>query len=153
MPILHVTVRERGGPETTAEEIVAALNVGITAAIQWWHREIFPGHFRLGAAAKYIYKKRGKQHMIRKARRYHHQLPLVWTGAMRNEMTRYLRVDTLKRRAEGKGKMHGPGYKNLYWRELTETTPGEAARMAKIVDRVSTQKLNGNQKATSRKIA
>ena len=152
MPTLHVTVTERGGPEATVKELIGSLNAGIAAGIEWWHREIFPKHFKVGAVRQYVYRKRSKSHMLRKARRFHHQRPLVWTGRLEREMTRYLRVDTLKTKARGRGKMHGPGYKNLYASELTETRPDESKRIAKIIDRVSTQQLKALRGSTARRV-
>lgn len=61
-----------------------AVRAGLMAAVEHWHTTMMPGHFTPKAVAKYDYAPRTKKYMIRKARREHHQNPLMYTGDSRD---------------------------------------------------------------------
>lgn len=67
-----------GGDEFRRDTIAAAAE----AAAQYWFREILPKHFTPAAMRLYpdAYALRNKSYQIRKARKQHHQDPMVWKG-------------------------------------------------------------------------
>lgn len=103
-----------------------------------WHRNTLPGHFTPAAASRYRYRKRGEKHEAEKLRKFGHNRPLVFTGALAAQVMRLARVTST-----GKGVrivMKGPRY--LYQRrkdykqpdkakELTATTKPELRAIAR----------------------
>ena len=114
-----------------------------------WHRNTLPGHFTPAAASRYRYKKRSEKHEEAKLRKFGHNKPLVFSGALAAQVMRAARIT-----ATGKGVrvvMRGPKY--LYQRrkdykqpdkakELTTTTRTELRSIAQSMHRDLTRRLN-----------
>ncbi len=54
----------------------------VNSLVMQEQRALLPGHFDPSAVTKYGYRKRSKAYQIRKARKYRHQKPLVWSGEL-----------------------------------------------------------------------
>lgn len=63
-----------------------ARRAGLRAAAELWFKEILPEHFRPGAEKRYRYKERTKGYLRRKRREGRGNLPLVYTGTLREKM-------------------------------------------------------------------
>ncbi len=57
-------------------------------------------HFMLGAVSRYGYAKRTKGYMKRKAAKYHHQIPLVYSGVLKS-VVRLIGIVRLLGKADG----------------------------------------------------
>lgn len=82
LKVVHITYSQ--APEDEPDRMTRAVGVGLRAAARHWHRNYAAKHFTSAGAREYGYKERTKKYMIRKARKLHHQLPLVWTGTLRS---------------------------------------------------------------------
>lgn len=87
------------------------------AMAEYWHKYILPRHFKKGAQRRYGYQQRSKKHLQRKASRWGlspdqwramENHPLVFTGALRDRVTRYAQVKAYPARFSVT--MHGPYY-------------------------------------------
>jgi hypothetical protein len=58
---------------------------------EYWHDQIRPKHFKMSAFGEYKYAKRTEKYEKRKRRKYHHNLPLVFTGKSR-DLSRMKRI-------------------------------------------------------------
>ena len=65
-------------------------------AAKYWQKTYVRGHFDISAARWYGYENRSRQYMIRKAKRFHHQNPLVWSGRAKQLLTDPNRHDIVK---------------------------------------------------------
>lgn len=122
------------------------IRMGLRNATLFWQREMAAGHFEQGAAGKYGYAPRTKKYQIRKAKRWGHQQPLVWTGVTR-DWVRSRFAQPSVRREGGQGlkarlQILAPGY--FYrWHgghqqdkvaELLTTTDAESAKLLDVLD-------------------
>lgn len=141
-----------GSAEMKAKKVAGIVSRAFERVILWWHKTVLAGHFKVGAAQKYGYKKRTEKWKARKLREKHIRRPLVYTGAMEAQAKRQIVLKTLKTRAEASGGLRGPrymymtetdiGFQHNYGRELTATTEQEREIMAKRVDVLATRDLN-----------
>lgn len=65
-------------------------------------------HFQVGAESRYGYAKRGKRYMIRKAKKYGHQKPLVFSGRMQRDLKSSVRITATQHRATLKARNYFP---------------------------------------------
>lgn len=75
-----ITFTFKKSPRGLAKAVKQGVRSGMSFALTWWHRMIAAGHFIPAAVSKYGYEKRTKRYMQRKAIKFHHQNPLVWSG-------------------------------------------------------------------------
>lgn len=98
-----------------------------------WHEEILPGHFTIKGASLYGYQARSKAYMLRKAKKKHNQLPLVWSGTLRDQLLRSAVITATDKQV--KVTMGGPkwlmGY--LAFRGRARTGPDKKAEITKLV--------------------
>jgi len=52
-----------------------------------WHDRFLPRHFEPGAEAKYGYQERVESYLKKKMRKHGHNMPLVFSGRLRSELT------------------------------------------------------------------
>lgn len=155
--MLKTTITYIGGPDVLAKDLRAAAKAELAKVGTHWHRQTLPGHFALDAIRKYRYAPRSKGHMRVKARLYGHSLPLVMTGALRDQVTRMSRVTSTAKGA--RVTMTGPRYLYMVQREkgpdmakeITAATDMEAAEMAVDLDRRITAALNKNRTRQTRR--
>ncbi len=94
----------------------------------FWHTKILPKHFTREGAREYGYKPRSKNYMIRKARKFGHQEPLVWSGELHRQARMWRDV-----RAASSGArvvIHGPKY--LYQYRKNQNDPRKAQELQMI---------------------
>lgn len=68
-------------PLRKAKEVGEGVKKVLLTIGGWWLRDVFEGHFIPSAVGKYGYVPRTRVYMIRKAATWHHQRPLIWSGA------------------------------------------------------------------------
>lgn len=68
------------GTKALKGHVDKATDAGLIAAVKLWRRRYLAGHFRRAAIARYGYKERTKGYERRKAKRFRHTRPLVFTG-------------------------------------------------------------------------
>lgn len=124
-----------------------------------WHRNTLPKHFAETAAVSYRYQKRKPKYEAEKLRRFGHNRPLVFTGALSAQVMRLARITYT-----GKGvrvTMKGPKY--LYQRrkdykqpdkakEITATTTGELRTLDASVHGKLRRRLNETASTETTKI-
>lgn len=81
----HVTPATWTGLSQEAWKIAAA----------FWHEHILPKHFHRGAYREYLYQARTRAHERRKARKFGHNRPLVYSGALERQVLRAREVRTI----------------------------------------------------------
>lgn len=114
------------GPREMKRGMKSALKAGIEKALDWWHENRLPKHFKRGAAQKYGYAKRTEKYNRAKQRKKHHQQPLVWSKRMQRELERRISFTGSTRQVHGN--MFGPRY--LYI--ITEPTKSSGERINKV---------------------
>lgn len=120
-----------------------------------WHKKDFPEHFKTSAVQKYGYEKRSKKYQLRKARKFGHQMPLVWTGNLKNITMSSIKVSTTAKGARG----YWSGLPTRYYqyrdnapdkaKELTIATQEELQVLAEELDKRVTDRLNSLNETTT----
>lgn len=126
-------------------------------AVKLWHDKMLPRHFEAGAAQKYGYLPRAASTIKRKLRATgarglspDARLPLIWTGRLKREVTRMIRVSGTGKR--GRGSMTGPpwlSYRPHLAKEVTAVTRKEAEEMAKYIKHLVVHHLNNDRTTTT----
>ena len=130
-------------------------NAAFIRAIRWWHRKVLPKHFQAGAERRYRYQSRSSKYAVYKSeiarissRQY--DLPLVYTGELRRQVTSRIQLKAMKTKPKVRGRMSGPQYLRPAGRparttgrdggrqpdmgaELTRTTNFEQANMIRMI--------------------
>ena len=162
--MIGITVTEKGGPADTAREVTTAINAGLEGAVKYWHRNLVPGHFKQGAAHRYSYAPRTPAYCRRKGRVKGHQLPLVWSGTMRDQVLRRVDIKTMKTRASARGKVYANAFNFASRRrasgrpgpdlgaEVLATADGERNALAQLTERRATKHLNRIRTVRTRRI-
>ena len=97
----------------------------------WWRR-ILPRHFTPAGAHAYGYARRGRTYMLRKAKKYHHQNPLEWTGASKRSALREQRITATFKDATVRVRVERYwNYQPSMRKELTAVTAEEAEALAR----------------------
>ena len=81
-----------GGPREVLGGFPKAAKAGLHAAGDYWHDRMLPHHFEPYAGAKYRYKRRTPKYERRKQRKLGHAIPLVYTGRLKDWVTRMHRI-------------------------------------------------------------
>jgi hypothetical protein len=89
-----------GPPNAKAKAFQEGLAEGLKDAVEGWNETARPKHFTLVAMTLYGYQPRSAGHQRRKARLFHHQDPLVFTGRCR-ETTRMIRAKVIGQTGTG----------------------------------------------------
>lgn len=116
-------------------------------AAEYWRDVIQPGHFQTSAVKKYGYQPRTRMYMLRKARLYHHQRPLEFTGDSKRAILgakRRPQVKVTGTTAKAQLRIVAPRYFFQYnpmharpiykCAELVRMTPEEMWMLARFVD-------------------
>lgn len=97
MPIFF-SVKLRGLPLGLPKpEWNKMLKASYGAALEYWHKEIRPGHFEETAYSKYHYQYRTRKHRIRKMKKFGHNRPMVYTGLSLLKSERFKIVSSAKK--------------------------------------------------------
>src|SRR5690606_36737012 len=73
-------ITETGSPKQLARAFGPSARAAALSAVTHWHGQMMPGHFANDAKSRYQYQPRTKKYEIRKARKYGHRRPLVYSG-------------------------------------------------------------------------
>ncbi|MBI2424197.1 MAG: hypothetical protein HYV27_15305 [Candidatus Hydrogenedentes bacterium] len=82
------TVAWENPPRGMRKAYAQARRESLESAITHWFVNRLPVHFTRAAVALYGFKSRTREHEIRKARRYGHRDPLVFSGTMKRAILR-----------------------------------------------------------------
>jgi len=132
----------------------------LQAAVAVWHEKMLPEHFKAHAANRYHYRSRKASTKKKKARaaargNSEARLPLVYSGRLKREVTRMVRVTGTAKKATAN--MSGPRYVHMYSKggdrpflagELTATTAAERDELVKFVDAEMTRRMNEDDSKT-----
>lgn len=83
MSVKLVSITYSAAPEDEPNRMKRSIREALKVAAKHWHRNFAQKHFTTKANAEYEYQPRTKAYMIRKGKKKDHQLPLVWSGALR----------------------------------------------------------------------
>jgi len=86
IPIIS-SIELSGWPAMKKSEFNRAKKEAFKRVGRHWLKEFLPGHFKPGAAQRYGYKKRTAKYTKRKRAMKGHTAPLVFTGALRRQVT------------------------------------------------------------------
>lgn len=157
--MIRGVIQYRGSPEATKKELRAAVKPELARVVQWWHSKILPGHFLIAAEGKYRYRRRSASYLRQKVKRFGHRRPLEYTGDMKRQVTSMARITSTSKGA--KVNMTGPRYLYMYRKdlkqpdkaaELTAITASEVDKLAQILDRRLTRRLNSVDKTETRRM-
>lgn len=154
----QIVLQSPRGPRGMKRRYKDVRNHALREAGSLWWRKVLPEHFRSGAESKYRYKKRTPGYLRRKRREGRGQDPNVYTGRLRDKMTRtkpavkldrdgitltwrglprYTFItDTVETKKDGKVVIVQRPNKP---RELTEMTRDDADRVAKAFTKLFTR--------------
>lgn len=148
--IIIKTRIERKSLVLSAKAMREVVKAGYAHIGRYWHRVLLPKHFRHGAKQEYSYQPRDRWYLIRKARKFGHQLPLVFTGTLQSMVMGYEDV-----RASAKGVrvvLHGPPHLYKFRKdynqpdkaeELTRISRADKRILAQELDKFITKKAKG----------
>jgi len=128
--------------------------------VNYWHTKFLPRHFRTGAFAKYNYKPRTARYLKRKQRMAEHgnyqaRLPLVFTGALKSQVSRMISISGTGKKATGR--MSAPRYIYMYGKggnhpylagEVTTVSPDEAEKLTKLADDMMSKAMRDRTETT-----
>lgn len=127
----RTTIKLSGSVEAKARELNSALRKSFEKVGGFWHNDILPKHFTTAGAREYGFQKRDKKYMKRKARKFHHQRPNVFSGKM--ELAIESRVEIRATKKGAKLKMHGPKYLFQFRKDFNQ--PDKAAEITAVSDK------------------
>lgn len=127
-------------PDFVAKQITRLIKDTLQSQVNIWHQKMAPKHFDRGAKTVYGYKPRDARYQKSKAAIKHHQIDLVWSGELKRQALRSIRVSGTSKSA--RGAMPVPKYAYQYRpgtpnksEEITKTTNQEALELARNMDR------------------
>ena len=139
-----------GDPETVAKEFLPIVSeVGVAVAEQW-HQKTLPDHFLPRAMDRYGYAKRTARYQTYKVRKTGQGNPMVFSGDMKRELERTVRITSLKSRLDVRLRMTaravnlwpaGGGRKHDFPKDLTATTDDERQAMAQAIQEGATKEI------------
>lgn len=139
-------------PDTAVRELRRAVNDGLKKSVEYWHDEYLPGHFERSAHSKYGYQARKQKWIIRKLRKTGQANDLVFTGRLKREAMRAIRITGTSKRATGT--MDVPKYTYTYkpgqpkkQEELVAITSAEADDLAQQLDQIIQTAFDSNRES------
>ena len=96
--------------------------------VEYWHKELLPQHFKEGAARKYNYQPRSRNHIKRKRKKFGHAIPLVFSGHMSQSVMRPPRMTGNKKKATAN--LKGPRYLFQFRKDFVQ--PDKAAEIIAV---------------------
>ena len=150
MAYASASITYRDMPGMSKREINNYAKAALQDEVRKWHKNTLPGHFKRSAASKYGYKKRTRKYISHKIRRFGTGIDLIYTGQMRREMVRKVRVSGTAKKA--KAVMTAP--RHLYYtqpgqpnkqEEILAITQSEASKAAISVDKNIQRRMRRSQ--------
>lgn len=125
--VIHYT----GSPDAKAKALRGAVKAAMEETGQFWWQQILPVHFTTEGEKRYGYQARTKAYTLRKTRKFGHRNPLVWSGALKRDVTQRARVV-----GSSKGvKVHMQGPRYLWAYRKDRKASDKAAEIVAIVQR------------------
>lgn len=146
---IRTTIHMVNAPADIAKRHAGLVAEALAETIDDWHAKRLEKHFRAGAGRRYKYAQRSTRYLRRKVRVHGHRKPLVWSGALRRQMTGRIALKAYRGQPRAHGTMRAPAY--LYQRrgtapdkadELLRTTGGEQRTGARVADRALQRALD-----------
>lgn len=146
--MIRGTVVIKGAPKKMKGLFNDFVKAGMQQLVKDWHKDILPGHFEVNARKKYRYAPRTGKYWRYKKKHLPNSPDLVYTGTLRDMMTRAMAVSGTKKKA--KGTMTAPRYAYMKRNpfapdkmdEATRVTKKEVTAMAKLLHKKVTKRLN-----------
>ena len=129
--MMRASVTTVGGPKALAKQMRRERKAALAAAGLHWHAKIHPEHYTIAAEKRYGYQPRDIDYTRKKAKRYGHRRPLVYTGA--TEIMTTLRARTTGTSRRVSVRMRGPRYLYQYRKDYRQ--PDKAAELTTTDDR------------------
>ena len=166
--IRTITITEIGLPEAIfkgrnafGDKVVKPV---LKQLVRYWHKFFLPRHFAEGAQARYHYRRRSEQYKRRKrilaGALGRAAAPLVFTGRLKREVSRTIKVKGTGKRAQGV--MTGPRYMSKFYAggdrpniagELTKQTKAEMNEQAQRAERLALALINSDRTRVRHRIA
>lgn len=146
--MIRGTITYIGAARGKTQALKKIIKEGTQDLVREWHEKFFPKHFTSIGAAQYKYATRNFKYTKKKKNKRGHELPLVFTGQLKRETSRSIRVSGTSKGA--KGILSGPKY--MYYfnpgsspdkaAELVAVSKKEVTLLAKKLDKQATKRLN-----------
>ena len=143
-------IQYKGDPRTLKKHLRPVVKEALQEAVEEWHDDVLPSHFKPSARTRYKYRPRSLKYKNRKQRQRFHDNPLEFTGEMKRKAVRQARITGSSKSA--RATMNVPWYatknfrgKDTYADEMTAVTPSEANKMAKNLSEEIPKKLSKKQ--------
>lgn len=132
----RTTLTWRRSPRGMAKAFAAARPKAMNALAWHWWKNILPKHFDAGAESRYRYKPRTPKYLERKLKKFGHQRPLVFTGAMERALLRSAEIRVTSKRATIKLASTAPNWLKGYisFRGKRGTGPDKWLEIKRIPD-------------------
>jgi len=128
-------IQYKGDPKALKKHLRPAVKSALTEIVEEWHEETLPVHFTETGSRRYHYRRRTKKYEAKKIKKRFHNNPLVYTGDLKREAFRRLKVTGTATRVTGT--MFVPWYATKHFRgkasyaeEMTAVVGYEAHKMA-----------------------
>lgn len=138
-------IQYQGDPKALKKHLRPAVKSALTEIVEEWHEKTLPVHFTEAGSRRYHYRRRTKKYEKTKAKKRFHSDPLVYTGDLKREAFRRLKVTGTAKRITGT--MVAPWYatkhfrgKSSYAEEMTAVVGHEVHKMA-----IDTQSIIADQ--------
>ncbi len=146
--MIQGTVVIKGSPKKMKGLFGDFVKAGMQQLAKDWHKDILPGHFEVNARKRYRYASRSKKYRDYKEKHLPNAPDLVYSGTLRDIMTRAIAVSGTKKKV--KGSMTAPRYAYMKRNpfdpdkmdEATRVTKKEVMAMAKLLHKKVTKRLN-----------
>ena len=86
LPGYYVEIEEINPPDVTRRRLENIKRAALYEMGRMWYNDDFPFHFQQEGWGRYHFAKRTPATMKRKAKKFHHQKPLVFTGGLRDAL-------------------------------------------------------------------
>lgn len=79
-------------PDAVLEELIAAKRDAMVEAVQTWHSEFLPFHFREDSTSRYGFKPRSRRYLSRKRKKVGHARMLDFFGGLKKNVMGRIRI-------------------------------------------------------------
>lgn len=124
------TVTYVAPPDVLKRDLSQWLKEALQEVVNHWHTHMLPGHFQRSAHSKYGYQGRNPKYIRMKIRRTGQGIDLIYTGRLRREALRTIRLSGTNKKAQGV--LTVPSYAYMRRKYASHQQPDKAAEMLAI---------------------
>jgi len=160
--MISAVIRERGFTPRLALRKLKEINKVVGEEVgSYWHDHFRAKHFTQAGAREYGYEKRNVRYMIKKARKWGHRDPLVWSGLSRMlSKIKDIKTTSTSARARVRVVLHTPtlnfipsgGHINMR-DEMTRVSRPEIEKLAEVAADSIDRQLSALTETSTRRIA